>query len=119
MVKAVLWDNDGILVDSEFAFHEITRSAFAGLGLELTKEIWGLRFLGEGTSSRDIAKSLGADPEEYRRVLDDRNVRYRELLRENPSPVRAQVRETLMQFKGRVKLGIVTGCHRDQYDFVI
>jgi HAD superfamily hydrolase (TIGR01509 family) len=116
LVKAVLWDNDGILVDSEFVFYEITRAAFATLGLELTKEIWGLEFLGEGKSSREIAREMGADPAAYRQVLDTRNARYRELLRENPPPVRSQVRETLRRLCGRVKLGIVTGCHRDQFD---
>jgi HAD superfamily hydrolase (TIGR01509 family) len=118
LIQAVLWDNDGILVDSEFVFYEVTREAFARLGLELTKEIWGLRFLGEGTSSREIAQSLGADPGEYRKILDERNARYRELLKHNPPPVRAQVRETLLRLRGRVKLAIVTGCHRDQFDFM-
>lgn len=115
-VQAVLWDNDGILVDSEFVFYEITRAAFATLGLELTKETWGLEFLGEGKSSREIAREMGADPAAYRPILESRNARYRELLWENPPPVRSQVPETLRRLSGCVKLGIVTGCHRDQFD---
>lgn len=115
MVKAVLWDNDGILVDSEFVFYEVSRAAFADLGLNLTQEIWGIEYLGEGKSSRKIAGEMGADPAEFNRVLDDRNARYREILRKNPPPVRSQVPETLRRLAGRVKLGIVTGSHRDQF----
>ena len=115
MVQAVLWDNDGILVDSEFVFYEVTRAAFAELGLELTKDIWGLQYLGEGKSSREIAGEMGGDPAEFNRILDDRNARYREVLRNSPPAVRAQVPETLAQLSGRVKLGIVTGSHRDQF----
>ncbi|MBN2320051.1 MAG: HAD family phosphatase [Acidobacteria bacterium] len=114
-VQAVLWDNDGILVDSEFVFYEVTRVAFAELGLELTKDIWGLQYLGEGKSSRRIAGEMGADPAELKHVLDDRNARYREILKDNPPPVRSQVPETLAKLSGRVKLGIVTGSHRDQF----
>jgi HAD superfamily hydrolase (TIGR01509 family) len=115
LIKAVLWDNDGILVDSEFAFYEVTRNAFADLGLELTKDVWGLRYLGEGTSSREIARDMGGDPAEFNRILNDRNARYRELLRKESPPVRSRVRETLSRLSGRVKLGIVTGSHRDQF----
>jgi beta-phosphoglucomutase-like phosphatase (HAD superfamily) len=114
-IKAVLWDNDGILVDSEIIFYEVTRSAFARLGLELTKDIWGIQCLGEGRSSRTIAASMGADPVDFNPVLDDRNARYREVLRIKPPAVRARVPETLALLSGRVKLGIVTGCHRDQF----
>jgi len=115
LVKAVLWDNDGILVDSEFDFFEVTRDAFAELGLDLTKDIWGLQYLGEGKSSREIAREMGADPAEFNRILDERNARYREMLRKNPPPVRSRVPETLSRLCGRVKLGVVTGSHRDQF----
>jgi len=118
LVKAVLWDNDGILVDSEIIFYEITRLAFERLGLELTKDIWGIQFLGEGISSREIAKSMGADPADFIPVLEDRNVRYLDLLKKNPPPVRAHVKETLAYLSGRIRLCVVTGSHRDQFNFM-
>ena len=59
MIEVVLWDNDGVLVDTETLFYETTRVAFARLGLDLTKEIWGRQYLGEGKSSREIAALLG------------------------------------------------------------
>ncbi|MEJ2109392.1 MAG: HAD family phosphatase [Acidobacteriota bacterium] len=118
MVQAVLWDNDGILVNSESVFYEITRAAFAQLGLVLTREIWGIRFLGNGVGSREIAMSMGADPEISTGIFDERNARYRELLATNPPKVRSQVKETLAQLYGNVSLAVVTGSHRDQFDFM-
>lgn len=115
MAQAVLWDNDGILVDSEGAFFEVTKEAFARLGLELTKEIWGIQFLGEGRSSREIVASLGGDPEKSIPVLNERNAIYRDRLREQPPPVRPQVLETILHLYGKVKLGVVTGSHSDQF----
>lgn len=115
MAQAVLWDNDGILVDSEGTFFEVTREAFARLGLKLTKEIWGIQFLGEGRSSREIAASLGGDPEKFIPVLNERNAIYRDRLREQPPPVRPQVLETILHLYGNVKLGVVTGSQSDQF----
>lgn len=31
-IHAILWDNDGVLIDSESIFYEVTRLAFTGLG---------------------------------------------------------------------------------------
>jgi len=113
MIRAVLWDNDGVLVDSETVFYEITRAAFARLGLDLTKEIWGTQYLGEGRGTREIANSLGANPADIDAVIDERNEHYRIALRQ-PTAIRPQVPETLETLAGRVRMGIVTGCHREQ-----
>ena len=117
MLNAVLWDNDGVLVDTETLFFEITRAAFTRLGLELTKEIWGRRYLGEGRPSREIAAELGGDPRQIVPVLEERNKQYRHILA-RPPVIRPQVRETLAALRGRVRLAIVTGCDREQLDLV-
>ena len=115
--KAVLWDNDGVLVDTESLFFETTRVAFAELGLKLTKELWGKLYLGEGTPSRQIALSMGADPARIDSVLNERNQQYRRILA-SPPTIRPQVRETLKALSGCVRLAIVTGCDRAQLDLV-
>jgi len=113
MIEVALWDNDGVLVDTEILFYETTRVAFARLGLDLTKEIWGRQYLGEGKSSREIAALLGGDPGRIADVMAERNGQYLQVLGQPPA-VRPQVRETLDELSGRVRMAIVTGCHRDQ-----
>lgn len=113
MTEAVLFDNDGVLVDTETLFFEVTRQAFGRMGLELTRGIWAARYLGEGQPSKEIALFLGGDPERVAVVLEERNRQYRRVL-EQPPPVRPKVRETLTKLHGRVKLAIVTGCDRHQ-----
>jgi HAD superfamily hydrolase (TIGR01509 family) len=117
MIKAVLWDNDGVLVDTETLFFDVTRSAFAQLGLVLTKEIWGRRYLSEGCPSREIAAELGGDPSRITRVLEERNENYRRILAQ-PVLIRPQVRKTLAMLAGRARLAIVTGCDREQLNLV-
>lgn len=113
MTRAILWDNDGVLLDSETVFFETTRLAFARMGLNLTKETWGTQYLGEGRSNREIARSLGANPAEIDPVLDERNTDYLIVLEQLPA-IRPRVRETLLTLSGRVTMGLVTGCHRRQ-----
>ncbi|MEN6320916.1 MAG: HAD family phosphatase [Syntrophaceae bacterium] len=114
MIKAILWDNDGVLLDTEILFFEVTKSAFLRLGLDLTEEVWGCEYLGRGQRSRDIALSLGGDPDCFSSVMDERNALYSRIL-EQPPPVRPLVRETLSVLFGKVKMAIVTGSHREQF----
>jgi len=60
MYDTILWDNDGVLVDTEGLFFAETRAAFAKLGLELTVQIWATTYLGKGTPSKEIAREMGA-----------------------------------------------------------
>ena len=78
MIEAVLWDNDGVLLDTEILFFETTRATFAASDCQLTKETWGKHYLGEGRSSREIATSLGADSDSIERLLEERNQQYRQ-----------------------------------------
>jgi HAD superfamily hydrolase (TIGR01509 family) len=116
-IEAVLFDNDGVLVDTETLFYETSRSAFKQLGLDLTRETWAPLYLGEGKSSREIALSLGADPARIGEVLEERNRQYLRVL-ERPPPLLTNVRETLASLRGRVKMAIVTGCSRDQLGLI-
>jgi HAD superfamily hydrolase (TIGR01509 family) len=115
--EAVLFDNDGVLVDTETLFFETTRAAFRRLDLDLAREVWGRRYLGEGNSSREVALALGADPQRVDGVLEERNREFRRLLQKAPA-LRPHVRETLARLHGVVKLAIVTGAGRDHLALV-
>src|ERR1700745_3411721 len=114
-VRAVLSDNDGVLVDTETLFFETTRRAFARLGLNLDRETWGRRYLTDGNRSRAIALSMGADVNRVLEVVERRNQEFLSILKD-PPPLRPNVRETLAALRGRFKLAIVTGCGREQLD---
>lgn len=116
-IEAILFDNDGVLVDTETLFFETTRRAFMRLNLDLDRGTWGRRYLTQGNSSREIALSLGADANRVTEIIELRNHQYWRLL-QNPPPLRPQVRETLTALHGRFKLAIVTGCGREQLDLV-
>ncbi|NTU57565.1 MAG: HAD family phosphatase [Chlorobiaceae bacterium] len=117
MIKAVLWDNDGLLVDSEALFFDLTRRFFADAGLELTEEYWGVDYLGNAKHSFEIALELGLAPELARPLIERRNQAFIERIR-RPVALMPKVLETIEALSGQVRLGIVTGSPRDKLELM-
>jgi HAD superfamily hydrolase (TIGR01509 family) len=117
VIQAVLWDNDGVLVDTECLFFEVTRAAFASVGALLRPDHWAAAYLGRGLRSSDLAADLGIEALAAANMLETRNAHYRNRLR-GDIPVRPGVRETLEALHGRVRLGMVTGSPRDQLELM-
>jgi HAD superfamily hydrolase (TIGR01509 family) len=113
MIEAILWDNDGVLVDSEAIFFEMTRTFFAEVGLHIDAEYWGVEYLGNAKHSYQIAGELGLAPELIPPLLNRRNEAFVERLR-SPVPLMPMVRETIEALSGNVRLAIVTGSPRDK-----
>lgn len=117
MIEAILWDNDGLLVDSEALFFDLTRAAFADAGFQLDSRYWGIEYLGNARHSSDIARELGMDPELAGRVLERRNEAFMKCL-ENPVPLLPEVRRTMEVLAGKVRMALVTGSPRDKVELM-
>lgn len=113
MIRALLWDNDGVIIDSEELFFEETRKAFSLLNLNLTRELWATQYLGQGKGTRFIAGSIGEADIDIDLLISERNKNYRMALRQSV-PIRPQVQETLSTLHGRLIMALVTGSHRDE-----
>jgi len=115
MLSAILWDNDGTLVDTEPLYYRATQELLATLDVELTPELYGRVGLDEGHSMFDLAlaRGVGRDLVEQRR--EERNVRYMELI-SGGVPVRPGIRECLRSLHGRLPMGIVTSSRRDHFE---
>ncbi len=115
MIEAVLWDNDGLLVDSEALFFELTRTAFGEAGFELDRMYWGVEYLGNAKHSREIARELGMEPRIADSVIERRDEAFLKSL-EVPVPLLPEVRRTIESLAGNVRLGLVTGSPRDKVE---
>jgi HAD superfamily hydrolase (TIGR01509 family) len=117
MIEAILWDNDGLLVDSESLFFELTRNAFAEAGFQIESGYWGIEYLGNAKHSSEIALELGMSPVLAKSVIDRRNERFLRCL-EQPVPLLPYVRETIEALSGRIRLALVTGSPRDKVEMM-
>jgi HAD superfamily hydrolase (TIGR01509 family) len=115
VVRAVLWDNDGVLVDTERLYFQANREVMAEHGFELSRELFADYSLRQGRSVFDLLEGLsGADFDDLRAR---RNARY-ELLIAAGVRVFDGVRETLEALRGRVPMAIVTSSNAAHFEAI-
>ena len=113
-VTDLLFDNDGVLVDTEEIFFEATRDVLRDEGGELTRETFVESSLVQGRNL--IAATLpDRDEAEVARLVEARNVLYAERLQEGVRP-RAGVPEMLERLHGKRRMGIVTSARREHFE---
>ena len=117
MVKTILWDNDGLLVDTEQLYFSATRDVLSEVGVELTLDMFIQISLTHGQSAFDLAAEQGVSQETIVKLREKRNRRYADLLKEGV-PILDGVKETLSQLLGKVAMGVVTGSRREHFEII-
>jgi HAD superfamily hydrolase (TIGR01509 family) len=117
MIKAILWDNDGVLVDTEHLYFRATREILARVGVELTQELYVEHILRDSNGAWHLAAEKGASSAEIDRMRDERNARYEQLLRRGNTVIDG-AQETLANLHGQFKMGIVTSSRPDHFEII-
>jgi len=117
MIKAVIWDNDGVLVDTEELYFKATREVLSEIGVDLTTKLFAQISLKQGRSTFDLAAAQGVESVVIARLRADRNRRYSDLLR-NGVRVLDGVKDTLRQLQGKVLMGVVTNSRREHFELI-
>ena len=116
-MQVILFDSDGVLVDTEQIFFEATRSAFKSAGVDLSASHWARLYLGEGKRSHEIAHLYGIPPAQIQTVIANRNALFWQRI-DAGVPVLPGVRAALQQLARRFRLAVVTGASRSHFDRV-
>ena len=110
MIEAVLFDNDGVLVDTEGLYFEAGRVTLAEIGIELTLDTFQDISLRQGRSVMDLAAERGFGAVEVAALREKRDRRYARSL-ERGVPVIPGAREAVARLrKAGKRLAIVTTC---------
>ncbi len=117
MIEALLFDNDGVLVNTEPLFYAACRETLERRGFSLSLEAFQRISLVEGRSCLEIARDDGMGDREFSAMRDERNVLYDELLRAGV-PLIDGVLETLAALHGRIPMAIVTSCIPHHFDVI-
>ena len=115
--KAILWDNDGVLVDTEHLYFQATQLVLASAGVDLTEQQYIAHFLVNGRGAWHLLEERGVGEDEIARLRDERNDLYGRLLRQGPRAIPG-VAETLRQLRGRYVMGVVTSSRKDHFDLI-
>lgn len=117
MIKAIFWDNDGVLVDTEHLYFKATQQVLASVGCGLTREQYIDLFLVQGRGAWHLAEEHGIAPGVIDGLRNERNNLYSEWLAEAPR-INAGITNVLDALHGRYVMGVVTSSRRDHFDVI-
>jgi HAD superfamily hydrolase (TIGR01509 family) len=117
MIQAILFDSDGVLVDSERIFFEATRDAFEPAGASLSADAWARWYLAEGRRSREVAALIGIPSARVPETIARRDALFRDRIASG-APLRPGVAATVAGLARRFRLAVVTGAARMHYERV-
>jgi HAD superfamily hydrolase (TIGR01509 family) len=117
MTKAILWDNDGVLVDTERFYFDATRQVMRSIGIDLTPELYRALFLLEGKGAWHLAEERGVDPDQILKLKLERDRLYTGAVRENGVVIDG-VEEVLAALHGKYVMGIVTSAQKSHFHLI-
>ncbi len=115
-IRGILWDNDGVLVDTESLFYQANQRLFAEHDVELTHQHFFDWFLLENLGAWHILQARGYNEHTISSLRDQRNDYYAELLRSSTELLISAVKPAIERVSENLRMGIVTSSRRDHFD---
>jgi HAD superfamily hydrolase (TIGR01509 family) len=116
MKKYILFDHDGVLVDTEFWYYKAGQRALADIGLTLDQDQY-LRDMNQGLGTWAQAKAAGIDEQTISTQRKVRDAYYQEYLRTEAIEIEGVV-ETLAELSQYVRMAIVTTAKRADFAII-
>jgi HAD superfamily hydrolase (TIGR01509 family) len=114
--KYILFDHDGVLVDTEFWYYRAGERALADIGVTLDKDVY-LRDMNQGLGTWAQARAAGIDEQTISRQREVRDRYYQEYLRTEAIEIDG-VAEALAELSRYVRMAIVTTAKRVDFDLI-
>lgn len=117
MIKALFFDNDGVLVDTEKYFFKSTQQIMAKIGVDLSEEDFIKLTLIDNQGAWKYAREKNIPEEGINELRKERNLLYAGYL-ENETLIIPGVEKALKQLSKKYKLGIVTSSKRNHFEII-
>ncbi len=116
MKKYLLFDNDGVLVETEKYYYEANVKALAEFGLELSFDVY-MEIMARGGTAWEVAQKHGISKKEIDKKRAQRDIYYQEFIQNENIEIDG-VLEVLKELSKSYKMGIVTTSRRVDFDLV-
>jgi HAD superfamily hydrolase (TIGR01509 family) len=114
--KYILFDHDGVLVDTEFWYYKAGERALADIGLIMDKDQY-LRDMNHGLGTWSQARAAGIDEQTISRQRAARDDYYQEYLRTEAIEIEGVV-EALAELSQYARMAIVTTAKRADFEII-
>ena len=114
--KYLLFDNDGVLVETEKWYYEANVKALAEIDVELTFDVY-MEIMARGGTAWEVAKKRGISQSIIDEQRRQRDVYYREFISTEDIEIKGVV-ESLEVLKKEYKMGIITTARRVDFDLI-
>lgn len=116
MPATVLWDNDGVLVDTEQQFFEVNRELLAECGFALSREQFIAWFMNDSRGAWHLLRASGYSESDIDRLRHMRNQRHQQRLAERTDLAAEGIEDVLRAIAPRAIMGLVTSSSRTQLE---
>lgn len=116
MKKFILFDHDGVLVDTEYWYFKAGERALGDIGFELNQDRY-LSDMASGLGTWAQIKNAGVDENTLQSLRATRDAYYQEYLRTKPIEIEG-VLEVLHELSKFASMGIVTTSKRADFDLI-
>ena len=114
--RYILWDHDGVLVDTERWYFVATRDVLEGVGVELSQETY-LEYMARGQPCWDLCRARGMSDDEISRYRALRNSIYQEHLRTQSIEIDG-VTDVLSILSRSFEMAVVTTARREDFELI-
>lgn len=120
-IDGILWDNDGVLVDTERLFYQSNREAFLPFGIELSELDFFNWYLADNCGAWHLLEQGGMTQQRIAELRDGRNRRYAELLLDAAvTPIAGvdAMLSALSPLAPRLRMGVVTSSMGHHFELI-
>ena len=114
--KYILFDNDGVLVDTEKFYFRATKEVLSGIGIELTQNRY-LQLQAKGESGFDLAEADGVPAARINQLRTQRNDLYQKYITTEQIELPGVV-ETIKQLRRKYKMAIVSTARPEDFELI-
>ena len=118
MLSAILWDNDGVLVDTERFYYQANRDYLRDHGIELSEAQFFEWFLADNCGAWHLLENGGASAEQIARWRHERNALHLKLIHAADELMTPGIDTLLESLAGRVEMGIVTSATQASFSAI-
>lgn len=116
MKKYILFDNDGVLVETEKWYFEANVKALAELNIKLEEQVY-MGIMAKGGTAWEVAQKQGISEETINKKRFQRDIYYQEFLKTKNIEIDG-VKEILTKLSKKYKMAIITTSRRVDFDLI-